>query len=92
MEICQSTRPEAKYFANEYRGAIYAGVSPRASLWLSKLSKYMAFIDNKDFVSPDHLLKVIPSVMGHRMILTYEAKMDRMDPGEMALRIAQRLV
>ena len=59
---------------------------------MQKIPLFKSFIDNKDFVSPDHLLKVIPSVMGHRMILTYEAKMDRMDPGEMALRIAQRLV
>ena len=92
VEICQSTRPESPLFAKEYRGAIHAGVSPRASIWLSKLSRYMAYIDNKDFVSPDHLLKIIPSVMGHRMILTYEAKMDRMDPGEIALRMAQRLI
>jgi MoxR-like ATPase len=92
VHICQATRPDSPHFFKEFRGAIAFGVSPRASLWLLKLSKYMAFIEGKDFVTPEHLLKIIPGVMGHRIILSYEAKMDRIDPGTMLLNMAQKLI
>ena len=39
----------------------------------------MAFMDNKDFVSPDHVMKVVPSVLGHRIIMSYEASLDNLD-------------
>ena len=64
VSICQATRPESKEFFKEYRGAILSGVSPRASLWLLRLSKYYAYIEGKDFVSPENILKAVPGVMG----------------------------
>ena len=92
VSICQATRPESKDFFKEYRGAIQAGVSPRAGIWLLRLSKYFAFIEGKDFVTPEHLLKSIPGVMGHRIILTYEGKMDRLSGQEIALKIGQAMI
>ena len=49
-------------------------------------------MDGKDFVSPDHLFKIIPSVLGHRIILTYEATVDNLQSGKVALEIASSLV
>ena len=52
----------------------------------------MAFMDGKDFVSPDHLIKIIPNVLGHRIILSYEAAIDKIDPRDIALNIAEALI
>lgn len=52
----------------------------------------MAFINGKDFVSPEDLLKIIPSVMGHRIILSYEATIDKINGRDVALRIAQSVI
>ena len=62
ISICQATRPESEGFFKEFRGAILAGVSPRASLWLLRLSKYYAFIEGKDFVSPDRVFQCLRDV------------------------------
>ena len=82
IRIVHATRPGTTGFNKDYEGIIVAGASPRASIWLYKISKFVAFMDGKDFVSPDHVLKIVPDVMGHRVILSYEASIDNLS-GEM---------
>ncbi len=92
IRIIQATRPSSKSFLPEFDGAILAGASPRAAIWLYRISKYMAFMAGRDFVSPDDLMKIIPSVMGHRIILSYEATIDKVNGRDVALRIAQSVM
>lgn len=92
VRIVQGTRPETTLFNKKYNGAILAGASPRASIWLYKISKFMAFMDNKEYVSPEHVLKIVPSVLGHRVIMTYEASIDKITGASTALKIAQSMV
>jgi MoxR-like ATPase len=92
VTIVQSTRPESNLFKKEYEGAILAGASPRACIWLYKVGKYMAFMDGKEFVSPEHILKVVPQILGHRMILSYEAMLDKIKGHELALKIAKSII
>ncbi|OFZ27152.1 MAG: ATPase [Bdellovibrionales bacterium RIFOXYB1_FULL_37_110] len=92
VKLVHSTRPDCPTFPKRLQGAVLAGASPRASIWLYKIGKFMAFMDGKDFVSPDHLFKIIPSVLGHRIILTYEATVDNLQSGKVALEIASSLV
>ena len=92
VKIVQATRPSSRDFIKKYEGAILAGASPRASIWLYKISKFVAFMDGKDFVAPNHVLKIVPEVMGHRIILSYEATIDRLNAREIALKIAQSVV
>ena len=90
VRIVHSTRPGNKHFVKEYDGAIVAGASPRATIWLYKISKYKAFLEGKDFVTPDHLLSIASNVLGHRMILSYEAQMEKMSSREIAKKIATK--
>lgn len=92
VKIVHATRPGSEHFQKEYQGVIASGASPRAVIWLYKVSKFMAFMDGKEFVSPDHVLKIVPSVLGHRMILTYEATIDNFKGPDVALKIAKSLV
>lgn len=92
VKIVHATRPGSEFFKKEYNGVITSGASPRAVIWLYRISKYMAFMEGKDFVSPDHILKIVPSVLGHRMILSYEASIDNFKGADVALKIAKTLV
>lgn len=51
------------------------GASPRGSLCLMKLAKVCAFLAQRDFVIPDDIKEVVHDVLGHRLILNYDAKM-----------------
>lgn len=92
VKIVQATRPGNKFFLDEYKGKIMAGASPRAAIWLYNLSKFYAYLDKKDFVSPEHLLRVIPGILGHRIILTYEAVIDNVSTRDVVLRMAKEIM
>lgn len=92
IRIVHATRPGSKYFVKKYDGAILAGASPRASIWLYKIAKFKAFIEGKDFVTPDHILSVVPSVLGHRIIPSYEAQIDKLNTRNIAASIASSVI
>lgn len=92
VRIVHATRPSSDLFLKENEGVILAGASPRACQWLYKISKFTAFIDGSDFVAPHHLLKVVPDVLGHRLILSYEAMLDKIDARDVALKVAQKII
>lgn len=92
VKIVHATRPGNNFFDERYDGAILAGGSPRACIWLHKISRFIAYMDNKDFVSPEHILKIVPGVLGHRLILTYEASIDNLKGSQVAKKIAEKLV
>jgi len=92
VKIVHATRPGNSFFDKKFENAILAGASPRASIWLFKISKFKAFLEGKDFVTPEHVLSVVPSVLGHRIILSYEATIDKIKASELALKIARSLI
>lgn len=92
IRIVHATRPGSKFFMKKYDGAITAGASPRASIWLFKIARFKAFMDGKDFVSPDHLLSIVPSVLGHRVIPSYEAQIDKLNTRNLVATIAASVV
>lgn len=92
VRIVNATRPSSKYFNPEYEGMVLAGASPRASIWLYKISKFKAFLDNKDHVTPEHVLSIAKSVLGHRVILSYEAIIDKVNVNDLVLKIAKEQI
>lgn len=92
VKIVHATRPSSEHFKKEFNGVITSGASPRAVIWLYRVARYMAFMEGKDFVTPDHVLKIVPSVLGHRLILSYEAAIDNFKGSDVALKIAKSLV
>lgn len=92
IRIVHATRPGNKHFMKKYEGAIISGASPRASIWLYKIAKFKAFVEGKDFVTPDHILSVVPAVLGHRIIPSYEAQIDKLNTRNIAAAIASSVI
>ncbi len=92
IRMVHATRPGSKFFQKKYEGAIVAGASPRASIWLYKISKFKAFMEGKDFVTPEHVLSIIPAVLGHRVIPSYEAQIDKINTRHMVTTIAANVI
>jgi len=88
VRMVHATRPGNNFFGKKREGLIVAGASPRASIWLYKLSKFRAFMEGKDFVTPEHVLSVVPSVLGHRVIPSYEAVLDKVNMRQVVKDIA----
>ena len=92
VRIVHATRPGNKYFPSEFAGIIAAGASPRACLWLYRISKFKAFLAGQDYVSPDEILSLVPEVLAHRIIISYEAAMDKINVRELVTKIAQKMI
>jgi MoxR-like ATPase len=54
---------------------IFLGASPRATLALVQAAKSYALIQERDFVIPDDIKYLAPFVLGHRILLQSEARM-----------------
>ena len=68
--------------------AVYLGASPRATVAMLNASKSSALLNGRDFVTPEDIKFVTPSILQHRLILTAEAEME----GYTALKVAQKLI
>ncbi|WP_199617433.1 AAA family ATPase [Paenibacillus alkalitolerans] len=58
------------------RRELLLGASPRATLSLIAAAKAYAFIQERDYVIPDDVKWLAPYVLGHRLILETEARME----------------
>lgn len=58
--------------------AVLLGASPRASLALMRCSKVAALLRGRSHVLPDDIRALVPPILGHRIILTPEAELDRL--------------
>ena len=68
--------------------AVYLGASPRASVAMLNASKAHALLAGRDFITPEDIKSVTPSILQHRLILTAEAEMEGYTP----LKVAQKLI
>lgn len=59
---------------------LYLGASPRASVTLLNTSKALATLRSRDFVTPDDVVHLVPSVLRHRIQLTPEKEMEGATP------------
>lgn len=50
------------------------GASPRATIALDRCSRAIAWLDNRDYVTPDDIRAVAHDVLRHRLILSFEAE------------------
>ena len=56
---------------------IALGASPRATLALLRAAQAHAYIQNRSYCIPDDIIKLIPSVVAHRIILSPEARLSQ---------------
>jgi len=53
---------------------VYLGASPRGSLALSRAAQALAAVNGYDYVLPDHIKRLAPQVLAHRLIIRPEAR------------------
>jgi MoxR-like ATPase len=53
---------------------LFAGASPRASLGLFRAAQASAFVDGRDYVMPDDVKGLAPSVLAHRLLVKGRAR------------------
>lgn len=67
------------------------GASPRAGIALQKCAKAQALLDGRSYVLPDDVKKVVPAVLRHRLVLSYEAAADGLTTDDIITKILATL-
>jgi len=73
VQLINATRRPGNYSA-ELAGLIEYGASPRATIALDRCARAHAWLQGRDFVSPDDVQAIIHDVLRHRLILSFEAE------------------
>ena len=70
---------------------ITLGLSPRGALALSKASKANAYLEGRDYTTPDDVLTVFPDVAAHRLVLSAKARLHEVTAKDLLADIAARV-
>ena len=73
VQLIVATRKPEKY-DQELAGMVMFGASPRATIALDRCAKINAWLDDRDFVTPEDIHAVVYDVLRHRIILSFEAQ------------------
>ncbi len=78
VDLISATRYPDKFNKDLARWISYGG-SPRATISLDRCSRVVAWLDGRDYVTPDDTRFIVHDVLRHRLILSYEANADRVN-------------
>lgn len=90
LQLVLATRNPGAYGDDLANWSLY-GASPRASIALDRCARAHAWLDKRDFVSPDDIQAIAFDVLRHRVILSYEAEADGITPDSFIQEIIARV-
>jgi len=73
LQLIVATRNPAPY-GEELGGWLEYGASPRATIALDRCARARAWLQQRDFVTPEDIQEMAFDVLRHRIILSYEAE------------------
>ncbi|MGB1333427.1 MAG: AAA family ATPase [Porticoccaceae bacterium] len=81
VQIILATRNTEAY-GGDLANWLDFGASPRATIALDRCSRAVAWLDNRDYVTPDDIRSVAHDVLRHRLILSFEAEAAGIDSNQ----------
>lgn len=67
------------------------GASPRGTIALDRCARAMAWLEGRDYVSPDDVRNIAFDVLRHRILLTFEAEAEGMTADAIIQRLIDRV-
>ncbi len=90
VDLIFATRYPQRY-SDQLDTWIEIGASPRGGLGLDKCSRVHAWLDGRDFVSPDDVRAIVHSVLRHRLKLSYEANAEGVTADNVVTEIVKQV-
>jgi MoxR-like ATPase len=90
IELVLATRGASDY-GRELAGKIAYGASPRGSIALERCARAHAWLAGRDYVAPQDIHAVAVDVLQHRVLLTFEAEADGVQPATVIEQLLQQV-
>ena len=91
VRLVNSTRVPKDYGLGEMAKYITYGASPRASINLIVAARALAYIRGRDYVLAADILELVPDVLRHRLVLSYEALSDDVTADAIVTKALERI-
>ena len=89
VKLVSATRRCERYGLGELGRYITFGASPRATICLIEGARALAFLRGRDYVLPEDVGDLVPDVLRHRLVLSYEALSDGQTADALIARVMQ---
>jgi len=89
IELVNATRNPSQYGLEEIQDFIQFGASPRVSIDIFKAVKAMAYLREKEFVTPVDVAYIAKEIMRHRIVLSYEAEAEGVTTDEIIQKVLE---
>jgi MoxR-like ATPase len=91
VRVVSATRYPERYGIKDLQKYISYGASPRASIHLIEGARALAYLRGREYVLPEDVMDVIPDVLRHRLVLTYEALSESMTADQLIRRVMEHI-
>ena len=90
VALIMATRHPERY-GDDLKDSLVFGASPRATIALDRAVRAKAWLAGRDFVTPDDIQEIAPSVLRHRIGLSYVAEAKGLDKDKMIAELISRV-
>lgn len=87
VRIVFATREPARFGIEDLSRLLTFGASPRATIHLIEGARALACLRGRPYVLPEDVTDLVPDVLRHRLVLSYEALAEAMSPDQLVRRI-----
>jgi MoxR-like ATPase len=91
VKLVSATRDPARHGLPDLAKYLTFGASPRATIGLIEGAKALAMMRNRGYALPEDLVDLVPDVLRHRLVLSYEALADSLTPDQLISQIVQKV-
>ncbi|MDQ2780262.1 MAG: MoxR family ATPase [Pseudomonadota bacterium] len=91
VKLVSATRRPEKHDLKELSGMLTYGASPRATIGLIEGGKALAMLRGRSYVLPEDMTDLVPDVLRHRLVLSYEALADNASADELIQRLLAKV-
>ncbi len=91
VRLVQATRAPKEYGLAEIEEYMTYGASPRASINLIVAARALALLRGRDYVLRSDVQELVPDVLRHRLVLSYEALSDEVTADAIIAKVLARI-
>ncbi|MEO6292540.1 MAG: AAA family ATPase [Burkholderiaceae bacterium] len=91
VRLVSATRHPARHGLKELAHYITYGASPRATINLTEGARALAMMRGRSYVLPEDMTDLVPDVLRHRLVLSYEALSEGLTADALLLKIMTKI-
>jgi len=91
VKLVSATRTPAKYELPELAKYLTYGASPRATIGMIEGARALALLRGRRYVLPEDVAALVPDVMRHRIVLSYEALAEGLTPDQIIQKVMAKI-